>query len=79
MPPICRLNNYEGPLDYDTQEVKFLEWVSLKQLRQDTAANRDYYTPWLLEEMQRMRWLEDANLSNVNHTNQHSHQLSAQV
>ena len=55
----CRLDAYDGPIDTDVNEVHSVQWLSLQQLKHQAATCEHMFTPWLLDEMQRMHWLQD--------------------
>ncbi len=48
-----------GPIDTDVDEVYSVQWMSLQQLKSQAATCQHMFTPWLLDEMQRMHWLQD--------------------
>lgn len=54
-----RLDAYDGPIDTDVNEVHSVQWLSLQQLKHQAATCEHMFTPWLLDEMQRMHWLQD--------------------
>ncbi len=55
----CRLDAYDGPIDTDVDEVYSVQWLSLQQLKEQAATCKHTFTPWLLDEMQRMHWLQN--------------------
>lgn len=53
-----RLIGFCGELHLDPEEVHETRWAHIKEVQEDTAEHPHMYTQWMLEEMQRMQWLQ---------------------
>ncbi len=42
------LGTYDGPVRADPGEIAEWRWISLGELLEDTARDREHYTPWFL-------------------------------
>ena len=53
-----RLTGFHGTLQTDPEEVFETRWADLTDIQQHAAEHPSLYTQWLLDEMQRMDWLQ---------------------
>ena len=53
-----RLAGFHGAIQTDPEEVFETCWANLKDIQRDATEYPELYTQWLLDEMQRMDWLQ---------------------